>query len=371
MKQSAFLIFFSIVLVIYALFNTFLYYRTSSMWGQKYVWYAAVFTILALAYPVARILERSSPGILSTAFLWIGSFWLALMVYIFLFVILYELLRIPGIPNKINNFGKIYFLGMMLISFIVVIAGHFNARNPRITTIEIPMAVSRPYTLVMASDLHLGTLVGKYRLGKLVDLIQSQNPDMVIFAGDVLDEDVGPAIRQNLGGLLSELNPPLGKWAITGNHEYYGGLGESLDFLKDNGVHVLMDTFKLIDNQFIILGRKDKESNRITGKNRKEIHELLENIPEYLPIILLDHQPFGLQEIADAGIRLSLSGHTHHGQLWPFQYLTKKIFELSHGLLKKQETYFYVSCGAGTWGPAVRTSSRPEIVRIQIIPQIF
>lgn len=369
MKSSVIIIFISIVLSLYILLNTYLYIRVNTLSGISRYYLAPIFAFLVLAYPIARILEHSLPGMFSTILLWVGSFWLALMIYLFIFSILYEILNLIGIASYLKNFKKFWFILMISSSVLFILIGFFNANNPRIRHISIPMAVNQSFRITMASDLHFGTLMGKNRAGKILKMISDTKPDMIVFAGDVLDEDVGPAIRQNLDGLLSDLKAPYGVYAVTGNHEYYGGLKASIDFLQKNGVIVLSDSGRIINGQFFLAGRKDKEAEKLSKEGRLSVNELLKLNTDNLPVILLDHQPFGLQEIADAGVALSLSGHTHHAQLWPFQIITKWMFENSYGLIKKENTYIYVSCGAGTWGPAVRTSSRPEIVQIEIIPQ--
>ena len=112
-----------------------------------------------------------------------------------------------------------------------------------------------------------------------------------------------------------------------------------------------------------IIGREDRSA----GKKRKSIQGLAEGMYSTTPLIVMDHQPFKLEEVVNAGADLQLSGHTHHGQLWPLNFITKKVYELSWGYLKKGNTHIYVSCGAGSWGPPVRLGNTPEIMQIKLI----
>ncbi len=128
--------------------------------------------------------------------------------------------------------------------------------------------------------------------------------------------------------------------------------------MKDNTV--------LIRNSFYLVGRDDRDASRFNGTQRKELTELMHNIDLSKPIILLNHQPYNLQESAINKIDLQLSGHTHHGQFWPFNFLTSHIFEVSRGYLQKGSFQIYVSTGFGTWGPPVRLGNRPEIVILEI-----
>jgi hypothetical protein len=213
----------------------------------------------------------------------------------------------------------------------------------------------------MASDIHLGALIGERREKKLLDIIREQKPDLVLLCGDLVDGEIAPVLRKNLGRHIQEIDTPLGVYAITGNHEYIGGIDKTLPYLQSINIKVLLDETITLSNGIQIVGRNDQSSGR--GANaRKPLSELLIGIDQTKPVIVMNHQPFNLQEAADSNVDLHLSGHTHHGQLWPISYITKAMFELSWGYLKKGNTNFYVSSGYGSWGPSVRVGNRPEVV---------
>jgi predicted MPP superfamily phosphohydrolase len=155
-------------------------------------------------------------------------------------------------------------------------------------------------------------------------------------------------------------------YAITGNHEYIGGVEPACKYLVEHGLVELRDNYIMIANSLYIIGREDRSIKGFTGKVRKNLVEIMKGINKNLPIILMDHQPVKLAEAAENGVDLQLSGHTHHGQLWPFSFITKKVYELSMGYKKTGDTHYYVSCGVGTWGPPIRTGNRPEIIRIDL-----
>ncbi len=130
---------------------------------------------------------------------------------------------------------------------------------------------------------------------------------------------------------------------------------------------MLRDTHICIENSFMLVGREDMSARAFTGVARKPLADLLLPIEKNFPIILLDHQPGGIRETADDGrVALQLSGHTHHGQLWPFSLITSSIFEISWGAKKIGNTEFYVSCGWGTWGPPVRIGNTAELLDIRV-----
>jgi predicted MPP superfamily phosphohydrolase len=255
-------------------------------------------------------------------------------------------------------------IAVFSIASVVVIGGHINALW--INVKEIPIEIHKKIKgnpevkILMASDIHLGALIGERREKKLLDIVREQKPDLVLLCGDLVDGEIAPVLRKNLGRHIQEINTPLGVYAILGNHEYIGGAEKTLPYLKSINIKVLIDSVVSLPNGIQLVGRNDRSSR---GPNQpKPLSELLASVnPEY-PVIVMNHQPFNLSEASDANIDLHLSGHTHNGQLWPFNYITKAIFELSWGYLKKGNTHFYVSSGYGTWGPPVRTGNRPEVV---------
>ena len=197
-------------------------------------------------------------------------------------------------------------------------------------------------------------------------MIREMKPDLVLLLGDIVDGEIGPVLR---GDLLQYFTWPEctdGLYAITGNHEYIGGEEAACRYLNDHGIIVLRDSSFKIDGLCTVVGREDLSSRQFGGKERKSLDTLMNNVDLRLPVILLDHQPFHLEDAERHGVDLQLSGHTHHGQLWPFNYISQKIFEVSWGYKKKGTTHIYVSCGVGTWGPPVRTGNRPEIVNIRL-----
>jgi len=141
-------------------------------------------------------------------------------------------------------------------------------------------------------------------------------------------------------------------------------VNKAVKYLTEHNVNVLRDSVVKIANSFYIIGREDREKERYTGTARKTIPELLDGIDKNLPMIMLDHQPFKLDNVATNAIDLQISGHTHHGQFFPMNLITKAIFEKSWGLVQKGNTVIYVSSGYGTWGPPVRIANHPEILNI-------
>lgn len=381
-RSMTFLIFFSIILLIYGSANYYVFirgYQALSGFPSVKPWYIAFFTFVSLSYIAARVIERYFLCTFTDILTWIGSFWMAALLYFFIAVLLIDILRLliwilPGISiqslKSIPNIKPGLLLTVISIVTVIIVVGFYNATRPKVVRLQVnvPARSAEPkhITLALASDIHLGTLVANNRLGRLIGHINRQKPDIILLAGDIVDEDLAPVIRQNLGQALEQLKAPLGVWAITGNHEYIGGAEQAIQYLQQHGIIFLRDTAVKIDGHFWLAGREDKDMARFSGKKRKELEEVMSLTDSTLPVILMDHQPFNLNKVAEAGVSLQLSGHTHHGQLWPLNYLTDAIYEVSYGYLKKANTHFYVSSGYGTWGPPVRLGSRSEIMIIDL-----
>jgi len=382
MKMSNFLIFFSIVLAIYGLVNYYIFIRgwqAIPPGSPVRVYYAVAFMFVAASFIVGRILERVYLSWLSDIIVWVGSFWLGAMLYFFLIIYFLDIVRlinhfIPLYPHFIRaNYAgikEIIALSSIGLVALILIVGYINALSPRIRTLtlDIPKPANgrKSLNIVSASDIHLGTLVGRRRFDLIADKILALKPDIVLFPGDILDEDLAPVIRENIGESLRRIKAPLGVYAITGNHEYIGGVQAASRYLVEHEITLLRDTVVKIDDSFFIVGREDRSITGFTGRARKSLDELLTHVDPKYPVILLDHQPFELGQASSRNIDLQISGHTHNGQLWPLNLITKAVYEVSWGYEKKGAAHIYVSSGVGTWGPPVRTGNWPEIVNIKL-----
>ena len=379
MRAVSFLIFFSIVLLIYSSINYYVYTRGLMVFSCNPAlkkWYTAIFWTVVSSFLVGMFWERTASSIVSEWVYRVGAFWLAFMFYFLMALLLIDLVRIADhffhfLPIFTPT-GKLK-LGYSVIGAVtlVVLGGYINALTTSVK--EIPLTIHKSVTgnremkILMASDIHLGALIGERQEQKLVRIINDQKPDLVLLCGDLVDGDIGPVLRKKLGRHIQEIRTPLGVYAITGNHEYIGGIRKTLPYLQSINIQVLRDEVVQLSNGIQLVGRDDRDSRRMgEGNNLKELKVLTRELDHSKPIIVMNHQPFNLQEAVDVGADLHLSGHTHHGQMWPFSYITEAIFELSWGLKQKGNTIFYVSSGFGSWGPPVRIGNRPEVVLFKI-----
>jgi len=371
--RHTFFIFFIIVITIYLVSNYYLFVRGLQVFSMTPLlkrYFIIGFWTLVPMFLIGSILERTFSSAFSEWIYRIGSFWLAFMLYFAIAAILIDLIRIF---NYFFHFLPVFTdimkfrlgLGVVSIVSVIVIGGHINALW--INVKQIPLTIHKKVSgspevkILMASDIHLGALIGERREKRLLEIIRDQKPDLVLLCGDLVDGEIAPVLRKNLGKHIQEISTPLGVYAILGNHEYIGGIDKTLPYLKSINIHMLIDESVTLPNGIQLVGRNDISANR-GGNQTQALTELCSGLDPTKPVIVMNHQPYNLEEAVENRVDLHVSGHTHNGQLWPFNYLIKSIFELSWGYLKKGETNFYVSSGFGTWGPTVRIGNRPEVV---------
>lgn len=373
------LVFFSIVLTIYSLVNIYLFYKgykAIPCLQRNRILYTITFFLLAVLFIVAKVLESKHSSVITDILNIVGGFWLAFMLYGFIFFLLSDIilliLRIPGIIRGENIFlyRKWSFIIIASASSLLIIGGFINAIIPVAREYNIiinkPAGSVKTLRIAAVSDIHLGSIIRKRSLKKLSGMIKDMKPDLVLLLGDIVDGEIGPVLR---GDLLQYFTCPKctdGLYAITGNHEFIGGANRTIPYIESKGIRVLKDEMVTLEGGIQLIGRIDRDSYRFYRRERMPLGELMKQADTAKPVILLDHQPFHLDETAKYGIDLQLSGHTHNGQMWPLNYVTRMIYELSYGYLKKRNTIFIVSSGFGLWGPRVRSGSRSEVLLINI-----
>lgn len=379
MRTLSFVIFFGIVLLVYSFLNYLVFSRGLIIFSTTPAlkkWYTILFWVVAGSFLVGMFWERTASSIVSEWVYRVGAFWLAFMFYFLMTMLAMDIVRLFNyffhfLP-EFSPAGKLN-LGYAIIGLVtmIVIGGYINALNTRIK--EIPLTIHKKVTgvselkILMASDIHLGALIGERQELKLVRIINEQKPDLVLLCGDLVDGDIGPVLRKNLGRHIQEIKTPLGVYAIPGNHEYIGGIQNTLPYLQSINIKVLRDEVVTLADGIQLVGRDDRDSRRMGGgSNPHDLKTLTKDLDHDKPIIIMNHQPFNLNEAVEVGADLHLSGHTHNGQMWRFNYITEAIFELSWGLKQKGNTTFYVSSGFGSWGPPVRIGNTPEVVIFRI-----
>ncbi|WP_331436796.1 metallophosphoesterase [Gordoniibacillus kamchatkensis] len=334
--------------------------------------YWPIFAIVAFAYLLGRVrfLSRSVRLCLT----WLGAYYIAVFEWSLVLLLVADvaacLLYLAGVETT----ASVPALGLAVCALLLalLLRGSWNAWTPVVRTYRI--AVDKPagglqqLRLAVASDLHLGHIVGNSHLRRLVREMNRLEPDLILLPGDVLDHDIEPFVRKRMTDELRRLRATHGTFAALGNHEYYGGhIEQYVGLMKEIGIRVLRDeAADAADGAVTVVGRKDKAAESMDPASRRPIAELLADVDRSRPVIVMDHQPHQLDKAEAAGADVLLSGHTHRGQFAPNHWITRRMFELDWGYLRKGRMHAIVSSGFGTWGPPVRIASRSELLHIII-----
>ncbi|MDP4092022.1 MAG: metallophosphoesterase [Bacillota bacterium] len=336
-----------------------------------------LFWIISLSYLLARIPSKFLPAPIGKILNLTGSYWLAFILYSLMIIIFINLIRLADrffhfIPAGIKEYkytSVICVIAVFIIVISILVYGTWNANNPRVQkySVNINKNSSLKYIhAVMVSDIHLGLNSGKSEVDGLKRRIIALHPQIVFVVGDLVDEGISGELENYLAASLSGIKTSYGVFAVMGNHEYYSGQADKLtEVLEKTGINVLRDKVDKVEDSFYVIGREDKSVEERGGK-RASIKQLVDNLDKDMPLIMLDHQPYNLEEAQNCGIDIQLSGHTHKGQIFPLGLITKLTYELDWGIMKKGSYNVIVSSGYGTWGPPIRTGNYPEIVDIDI-----
>ncbi len=322
-------------------------------WGFSLLYWGAA-TALFFAMALRHHLAGSS---LMPLLFGVGSLWMVFTLYMVLALGVVDLLRLWGV---VSRFGALYALGATIL---LLLYGHWNYLHPRIEALDISLdkPLDEELTIVMLSDVHLGHGTGRQRLSSYVEMIMEQRPDLILIAGDLIDNAVEPLLEQQMAELLQRLEAPLGIYMVPGNHEYISGILPSEHFLKQTPIRLLRDEVLRFENGVQLIGRDDR-----TNRHRASLDSLVARCDTLGPILLMDHQPYELHRGDSLRVDLQLYGHTHRGQVWPLNWLTDYLYEQSHGYRRWPYGHVYVSSGLSLWGPPVRIGTHSDMALIHL-----
>lgn len=255
------------------------------------------------------------------------------------------------------------------ISVFVILFGlflygnlHYEKKYRQPVTLTTPKKLKKSLKIVMLSDLHLGYHNRKGEFHRWVSLVNKEKPDLILIAGDIIDGSIRAVREQAMKEEFLRLKAPV--YACLGNHEYYSGEAEARKFYKDARIHLLIDSVAEVDG-INIIGRDDR-----TNARRAPLSLLCSRVKDKgLYTILLDHQPYHLEEAEESHVDFQLSGHTHYGQVWPISWIEDAIYEDAYGPLKKGNTHYFVTSGIGIWGGKFRIGTRSEYLVVTLSHQ--
>ncbi|HJT25633.1 MAG TPA: metallophosphoesterase, partial [bacterium] len=335
---------------------------------------------LGLMIPVGLFFSRYAPRPIAGPVMWVVYTWLGMAFFLTVFIALSDTLRLavtlplkamgkPIDPDR-RRFLALLSGGLVLLSDLGVSAvGFFGAtaaalqvKRVRVTLNKLPKALEG-YRIVQISDIHIGPILGRDFLAEVVRQMNGLQPDLVAITGDLVDGTVDQLRDQTAP--LKDLRAKDGIFFVTGNHEYYtGDVDEWLAWLSGIGIRPLRNERVLIRDGFELAGTDDYSARG--GNHRQDIPKALEGRNPEKPVVLMAHQPRSFAEAASLGVDLQLAGHTHGGQIYPFNYVVGLFQPYLRGLYRKGSSQIYVSCGTGTWGPPMRLGAPAEITEIEL-----
>lgn len=383
-----------VLLNVYFLMRLFIWLKNIHVKTKK--WYVRVpiliiYIFFASAMIVGFFLPKGSD--IKAAMVSIGNYWYGVGLYTAIALIVADLARFIVIVTKRNKLRtrKIHILaGILCLIFIISCSTYGVIHAGVIYTTNYEVSVDKKagdiksMNIVLVADLHMGYNIRQRQIKQMVEKINASNPDLVVIAGDIFDNDYDSLDNPDeLINILSSINSKYGVYACYGNHDIaekiMGGFTFRFDkrekrqsdirmdeFLEKANIKLLRDQYVLIDNSFYLYGRPDAARPGRDIDVRKTPDELVEGLEQSKPIIVIDHEPRQLDELANAGVDLDLCGHTHDGQLFPLNITCRLVWENSYGYLKKGNMHNIVTSGVGLYGPFMRVGTDAEICNIKV-----
>ena len=294
----------------------------------------------------------------------VGSSSIFILLYLVMIFLVLDLCWMVGLMPKAWLHHNVYTTCAITIAlFLVFLMGNIHYYHKERVELQLTTAkpLAKPVKLLLASDLHLGYHNPRKELKRWVDMINAEKPDLVLIAGDIIDMSMRPLKEENMAEEMRRIEAPV--YACLGNHEYYSNEPEAQRFMNEAGIHLLRDS-SVVVGDLCIVGRDDR-----TNQRRRRVVDLAKQADMQKYTILLDHQPYHLEQAEQAGFDFQFSGHTHYGQVWPISWITNAVYECAFGEHQRGNTRYYVSSGLGIWGGKYRIGTRSEYVVATVTPE--
>ena len=310
---------------------------------------------------------------------WVGYSAMGVFSFLFVLTFLRDVLLIVGaliFPAFYSQtFQHDSAVAVLILTVLASVIGFINAiRVPVVVNIDIPLKNLaqglQGFTIAQISDIHIGPTIKKNYLVSIVKKVNFLNPHLVAITGDLIDGTVSQLADQLTP--LRDLKSDYGSYFVTGNHEYYSGVNQWIQYLRASGIRVLQNEHDIITHknaQIIIAGITDFNAHQIDPTQASNPRAALAGLEaSTIPKIMLAHQPRSAEAVSAAGADLQLSGHTHGGQFWPWNLFVPLQQPYVAGLHKLNNLWVYVNRGTGYWGPPIRLGKRSEITLLRLVP---
>ena len=356
--MKVFVILLAFVVVLTGYVGWHLWRLTPMGWPVKLT-VTGLFLLWMVSFFVGFFTMERFPVKIATVLYETGTTWLIVFLYLLIIFILADVASLCHLLPK--DFLKDSLAGLLtafgIVTIVMVLGGiQYHHKYREEMTLNTTKPIEKPLTIVLASDLHIGYHNRKTELARWVNLINAEKPDLVLIGGDIIDRSLRPVLEDNFAEEFLRIQAPV--YTVLGNHEYFSNVAQAERFFKEAGIVVLKDSvahFKGID----VIGRNDRMAHR-----RASVKDLAVGLEGFT--ILLDHQPYHLEEAEQAGIDFQFSGHTHRGQIWPISWITDAMYEKSWGHHQRGITRYYISSGLGIWGPKIRIGTRSEYLVLHL-----
>jgi len=336
---------------------------------------ATFMLIMVLAPAAVRFLEWAGQEGAAKVLAFAGYMWMGALFFFVVAGVLVDCCRLlaaglGAASGTAGLFSSLAFFVPLGAALIFSAYGFFEAMLIRAETVTLASskisATAGRLRIVQISDVHLGLMVRKERLARILATVRALAPDILVCTGDLVDGQLDDI--QDLAAMFAEIRPRYGKYAVTGNHEFYAGLDQALRFMRTAGFTVLRNEWQAVAPGLVLAGVDDRAVDHFESRQAGGEAELLATLPAGLYTVLLKHRP-KVENASLGRFDLQLSGHTHQGQMFPFSLLTRLFFPLhAGGYPLAGGSYLYVSRGSGTWGPPIRFLAPPEVTLIELIP---
>lgn len=379
-STSTLIVLILIFLVVFVSIHAYIYYRTRTAmeFGRIASFVIGVFFVAMIFAPfITRFAEKNNLYIVSTFFAYTGYTWMGilniLVPTLLSFDIIYILLNLIFKYTNIHlhiltHCNKYTFLLSLFLSLLFTTIGIFEAQNVEVNHVSLSSRNLKeeisPLRIAQISDIHISQTLGYRFVSSVIKRIQEIDPDILVITGDLTDVDIRK--NQKIIDALNKITPRYGKYAVSGNHDFYTGIEITSQFYKSTGVKFLRGEYTQPVEGVIIIGVDDDNGRNFDNFSEITEEEIIKGISEEAYTILLKHKPY-VNNMVIKRIDLQISGHTHGGQIFPFGLIVKSVHRYFAGLYRLSERmYIYVSRGTGYWGPPLRILSPPEITLFEI-----
>ncbi len=351
-----------VMLAAYIAANYYIYVRLCGSLPQistaARIIFGTLYWFMSVALILTFITRDMLPDMLHRTLFLAGSVWLVFILYMTFATLIADIAQLlyPALR------GGVWYA--LALTTLLLVGGYINYRHPHIEhiVIESPKYTSaEPLRIALISDIHLGYGTDRDDLRRYVNMINAEAPDVVLIAGDLVDNSTRPLIEEDMLAEMERIEAPQGIFMAAGNHEYISDIASCQRVIADSPITLLRDSVAHLDCGIQIIGRDDR-----TNPHRKSLDLLVAEVDATQPIIVLDHQPYDISESDRLGVDIHLSGHTHRGQVWPLNWLTDIMYDQSHGYRKWTTTHAYVSSGLSLWGPPIRIGTHSDMAIIEV-----